>query len=162
MKRADHQRLTIVPVALTGAARFINWNHRSHRPPQGGLFALGVQDESGEIRGVAVVGRPVARRLDDGRTAEVIRLCTDGTPNACSALYGAAWRAARALGYLRLITYILFDEPGTSLRAAGWRLLGQTKGGSWNRPSRERTDKHPIEIKQRWGIGAFGAEEEAA
>ena len=87
-----------------------------------------------------MVGRPVARMLNDGATLEVNRLCTDGTPNACSMLYGAAWRAAKALGYRRLITYTLPEEGGASLRASGWRLVGLRGGGSWGRESRPRTD----------------------
>lgn len=102
------------------------------------------------MRGVAVVGRPVARMLDDRWTAEVNRLCTDGTPNACSLLYAASWRAAKALGFRRLLTYILDEEPGVTLKAAGWRLTHHTDGGSWSRPSRPRDDKHPLNPKQRW------------
>ena len=89
---------------------------------------------------VVIAGRPVARHLDDGWTLEVTRLCTDGTANACSKLYAAAGRAARALGYTRLITYTLPAEGGASLRAAGWRLVGQRGGGNWNRARRPRRD----------------------
>jgi len=87
---------------------------------------------------------------DDGYTAEVTRLCTDGTPHACSLLYGAAARAAKALGYRKIITYILESESGVSLRASGWRMDRQSGGGSWSRPSRGRDDKHPTEAKTRW------------
>lgn len=86
----------------------------------------------------------------DGWTAEVTRLCTDGTPNACSHLYAAAWRAARALGWRRLITYTLATEPGDSLRGAGWRLVGEAGGGSWHRENRPRVDKAPTHMKLRW------------
>jgi hypothetical protein len=96
---------------------------------------------------VVIVGRPVARMRDDGLTAEVTRLCTDGTRNACSFLYGAAAKAAFALGYKRIGTYILASEPGTTLRAAGWRLIGEVKGRSWTTPSRPRVDKHPTQDK---------------
>jgi len=96
------------------------------------------------------VGRPVARRSDDGWTLEVTRLCTDGAPNACSFLYAAAWRATRALGYRKLITFTLPSEGGASLRAAGWRLVGSTPGRSWSVPSRPRVDKHPLQTKLRW------------
>lgn len=142
-------RVSIVPCTIKDAAHFIATHHRHHRPPTGGLFAVGAQ-VGGLLVGVAVVGRPVARALQDGTTAEVTRLATDGTPNACSALYGAAWRACRALGYLRLVTYTLATEPGTSLRAAGWRLVGEAGGGSWSRPSRPREDDHPTQAKLRW------------
>jgi hypothetical protein len=94
----------------------------------------------GELRGVAIVGRPVARKLDNGWTLEVNRVCTDGARNACSMLYGAAWRAAKALGFRRLITYTLPEEGGASLRATGWRLLGERGGGNWNVPTRPRID----------------------
>ncbi len=87
-----------------------------------------------------MVGRPVARMSDDGWTLEVNRVCTDGARNACSMLYGAAWRAAKALGYRRLVTYTLPEEGGASLRAAGWKLLGERGGGNWNKPSRPRVD----------------------
>ena len=142
--------LTIVPCTFKDACVVIGRLHRHHLPPVGAKFSLAVADETGDIRGVATVGRPVARHLDDGWTVEVTRVATDGCDNACSALYAAAWRAARALGYRQLITYTLQSEPGTSLRAAGWRVVAQTKGGSWSAPSRPRTDKHPLEPKLRW------------
>mgnify|MGYP006888295455 CR=1 FL=1 len=104
-----------------------------------------------EVVGVAIVGNPVARMLDDGFTAEVTRLCVlDGVPNGCSMLYGAAWRAARALGWRKLITYTLAEEGGASLRAAGWRCIGEAGGGSWSRESRPRVDLHPTQGKLRW------------
>lgn len=103
--------------------------------------------------GVAIVGRPVARNADDGFTAEVIRLCTTGVANGCSRLYAACWRAAKGMGYRRMITYILATESGTSLRAAGWQQLGCVRGRSWDRSKRPRTDKHPTCDKIKWGIG---------
>ena len=143
-------RLTIVPCDFDEACAFIRKHHRHHKPPVGHKFSLAVADETGEIRGVATVGRPVARMNQDGWTLEVNRVATDGCENACSALYAAAWRAARAMGYRKLITYTLVEEPGTSLRAAGWRLIGRTDGGSWSVPSRPRVDKHPLQAKLRW------------
>lgn len=141
--------LALCPVTIADARAFVARVHRHHRPPAGGLFAVAVaRGES--IAGVAIVGRPVARHRNDGWTCEVTRCCTDGTPNACSMLYGAAWRAARALGWRRLITYTLSSEPGTSLRAAGWRVIGETEGRSWNRPSRPRLDAHPLDVKTIW------------
>lgn len=116
-------RLHLLPVSLRTANVFVLAHH--HRPVQAAKFALAVTlVDSDLIRGVAIVGRPVARHLDDGWTREVTRLCTDSTPNACSKLYGAAWQAAKSLGYIRLITYTLPDEGGASPRAAGWRLIG--------------------------------------
>jgi hypothetical protein len=129
---------------------FVERHHRHHGPPQGGLFAVGL-GEGEDVIGVAIIGRPVARMLQDGWTAEVTRLCVlDGHPNACSMLYAAAWRACRALGYRRLITYVLASERGDSVRAAGWREVGHTTGGNWSRPSRPRVDTHPLEQKVLW------------
>ena len=112
--------LEIQPCTLREATRFVLDHHRHHRPPQGGLFAIALSTSELGVRGVVIIGRPVARMNDDGFTAEVTRCCTLGDKNACSMLYGAAWRAARALGYRRLITYTLATEPGTSLVASGF------------------------------------------
>lgn len=141
--------LYLSPMTLKEAERFVRLHHRHHLPPQGGLFAIAVSDAL-KVCGVAIVGRPVARNNADGWTAEVTRVATDGTKNACSMLYAACWRAARSMGYRRLITYTLKSEPGTSLRAAGWRLIGQTDGGSWSREDRPRVDKHPLQAKLVW------------
>ena len=145
--------LEIVPISFEEACEFIRQHHRHHKPPQGYKFCLAVADGD-KIVGVAIVGRPVARHLDDGWTLEVTRTCTDGTKNANSMLYAAAWRAAKAMGYKRLITYTLPEESGTSLRAAGWRCIGEAGGGSWNRKSRPRVDKPPLQVKLRWEIGS--------
>ena len=142
--------LRLAPITLRAANDYVNAHHRHHGPARGHKFSVAVVDDNDDIRGVVIVGRPVARNLDDGYTAEVTRLCTDGAPNACSMLYGAAWRAARAMGYRRIGTYILADEDGTSLRAAGWRLVGEVRGRSWDTPARPRTDKHPTTDKTRW------------
>lgn len=131
--------LTVVPINFADAAAFVTMRHRHHAAPQGCKFAIGAS-AGGRLVGVAIVGRPVARGHDDGLTAEVTRLCTDGTRNACSLLYGAAWRAARAMGYRRLITYTLPEEGGASLRGAGWRMVGARGGGNWNTPARPRVD----------------------
>lgn len=112
--------LTIVPVTLAAANAFVAEHHRHNKPARGHKFSVGVCDAGGQLRGVAIVGRPVARHLDDGLTAEVNRTCTDGTPNANSALYGACWRIASAMGYRRLVTYTQAGESGASLTAAGW------------------------------------------
>ncbi len=144
-------RLRLVPVSRAEAQAFIEAHHRHHSPPPGDVFRLAVADDGG-IRGVAMVGRPVARRLDDGWTLEVNRCCTDGARNACSMLYGAAWRATKALGYRRLITYTLIDEGGASLRAVGWIPTPATTkpGQGWNVASRPRVDTHPLQEKLRW------------
>ena len=139
--------LTVIPLDLDEANAFITHHHRHHKPVVGHKFSIGVANETGFIVGVAIVGRPVARGNDNGWTLEVTRVATDGTKNACSILYGAARRATFALGYKRLITYILNTEPGTSLKAAGWKCLGEAGGGSWNCKSRPRVDKHPTQVK---------------
>lgn len=144
-------RLTIVPVSFREAKAYVAEHHRHHAPPRGHKFSVGVADDDGVLRGVAMIGRPVARMLDDGLTLEVNRVATDGAKNACSALYGAAWRAAKALGYRRLVTYTLASEPGTSLRASGWRLVGEVKGRSWSCPSRPRDEDAQLTLdKLRW------------
>ncbi len=147
--------LELRPITRDEAFPFIREYHRHHNVPVGWLWAHGVQDQDGRLVGVAIVGRPVAREYDDGLTCEVTRLATNGFPNACSMLYGAAWRVAQSKGYRRILTYILGSEDGATLRAAGWQLLGHVKGRSWDCPSRPRTDKHPTEDKQRWGKGAW-------
>ncbi len=141
--------MEIVPMPLDEANAFVEQHHRHHRPVVGAKFCIGVADDAG-VRGVAIIGRPVARHLDDGWTLEVTRVATDGAKNACSMLYGAAWRASKALGYRKLITYTLSEEPGTTLRAAGWKMVGEVRGRSWSCPSRPRVDKHPLQGKLRW------------
>lgn len=135
-----------VRIDLAEANAFVAEHHRHHKPVVGHIFSLGAC-LNGKIVGVVIVGRPVSRMRDDGDTAEVTRLCTDGTKNACSFLYGAAARAAFALGFKRIGTYILATEPGASLTAAGWRLIGKTKAESWSRGNRPRVDKHPTQAK---------------
>ncbi|MFI7077542.1 XF1762 family protein [Micromonospora sp. NPDC049903] len=145
-------RLRTVPVSFAQACSFVEDWHRHHRPPRGHKFSIGAADQDGVLVGVAVVGRPVARMLDDGQTLEVTRVATDGTRNANSLLYAAAWRAARALGYRRLITYTQDGESGASLRASGWRVLAtRPPAPGWSRPSRPRTDHGTAHIgRQRW------------
>lgn len=125
---------------LEGANEFVLRHHRHHIPVVGHKFSVGAA-VAGKLVGVVIVGRPVSRMRDDGQTLEVTRLCTDGTRNACSFLYGVAARATFALGYSRIGTYIRADESGISLSAAGWRMLAHTAGTSWTRPSRPRRDK---------------------
>lgn len=141
--------MKVVPMTLRAANQFIMENHRHHGVTRGCKFAIGLM-QGGEIRGVAVTGRPVARMLDDGFTAEVTRLCTDGSKNACSMLYAASARAAFAMGYRRIVTYILATESGVSLRASGWTKSAASDGGSWSRPSRKRDDRHPLIPKTRF------------
>lgn len=143
--------LRIVPISRAEAFAFVQENHRHHGCPAGSVFQIAVADGD-KVVGVAVVGRPVARMLDNGWTLEVNRVCTDGHRNACSMLYGAAWRAAKALGYKKVVTYTLPEEGGASLRAAGWKCIGQAGGGSWHRESRPRVDTHPTQVKFRWEV----------
>lgn len=145
--------LRITPITFAEANEFVRKLHRHHKPMLSAKFSVAVSDDAG-VRGVAIVGRPVARHADDGWTLEVNRCCTDGARNACSMLYRAAWRAARALGYLRLITYTLPDEGGASLRGAGFKLIGEAGGGSWSRETRPRVDTHPLQVKLKWGLEA--------
>jgi hypothetical protein len=132
--------MTIVPVTLRAANAFVGSLHRHARPVAGAKFAVGLERD-GDLVGVAIVGRPVARHLDDGKAAEILRLCTDGSRNACSMLYGACRRAARAMGHDPIYTYTLPQEGGASLRAAGFQLERENAGGSsanWhNRPGRK-------------------------
>lgn len=143
-----YSALRLVPTSLKEANEFVSQHHRHHKPCVGHKFSIAIADN--EVRGVAIVGRPVSRMADDGWTLEVNRCCTDGVKNGCSMLYGAAWRAAKAMGFKRLITYTLPNEGGTSLRAAGWRLVGEAGGGQWTRESRPRVETEHAQKKWRW------------
>lgn len=143
--------LSIVPCSIQDAREYVYQFHRHHNPPLSGLFAVAVA-EADKVCGVAIVGRPVARHLQDGWTAEVTRCATNGTKNACSMLYAACWRAARALGYRKLITYTLKNESGISLRAAGWEIVGQVRAQSWHSEKRPRVDRYPLQEKIRWEV----------
>lgn len=145
----DAAMLKLVPISLKEANAFVTEHHRHHKSVTGHKFSLGcIQD--GELVGVAIVGRPVSRYLDDGITLEVNRLCSIGEKNVCSFLYGAAARAARALGYRRIITYTLETEPGTSLRAAGWTCKGLAGGKQWTGTRRPAVDLYPAQMKLRY------------
>lgn len=152
---AMSESLTITPISFEEANAFVSTHHRHHKPTVGCKFCVAVS-LTNEVRGVAIVGRPVGRGFDDGYTLEVNRCCTLGDRNAPSMLYRAAWRAARALGYRRLITYTLPIEGGASLRGAGFTLLHQTRGGNWNCAARPRIDTAELlqGQKQCWEIAA--------
>jgi hypothetical protein len=143
------ESMKIVPINLDEANAFVREHHRHNQPVPGAKFCVAVAIDE-KVVGVAIVGRPVARMVDDGWTLEVNRTCTDGTKNANSMLYGACRRVAFGLGYRKLITYTLPTESGSSLVAAGWKCLGEAGGGSWSCPSRPRVDKHPLQAKLRW------------
>lgn len=147
-------RLCVVPCTLQRARDYVGRYHRRHRPPLGGILSLAVVDEARSVRGVAIIGRPVARLMDDGLTAEVSRVATDGCPNACSALLGAARRAVFAMGYRRIITYTLPEEGGASLRGAGWRMDRRTEArpgpGGWDHRPDRTVDPTLRQSKHRW------------
>ena len=146
--------LALTPITLVEANEYVRKLHRNHKPVIGHKFSIGVacmdDDEASRVCGVCIVGRPISRHLDNGWTLEVTRCCTDGTNNACSMLYGAAWRATKALGYKKLITYTLPHEGGASLRASNWRLIGEAGGGNWNVKSRPRVDSPHPQKKLKW------------
>lgn len=161
-------KLRLVPVSLADANAFVERHHRHHGKVVGHKFSLGVKIGP-ELVGVAIIGRPVSRMRDNGATLEITRLCTDGVKrptgktnrhgeptfhNPCSFLYGASLRAAFALGYERIGTYILASESGVTLSAVGWREVRKTAGGSWSRNSRLRTDKAPTEPKTLFEVAA--------
>jgi hypothetical protein len=140
-----------VPLELKQANEFVSELHRHHDAVYRDKYRCGVADDNGTLHGVIQVGRPVARHLDDGKTLEVVRLCTDGYENACSFLYSKAARIAKELGYERIITYILETENGSSLKASGWKLDSDScGGGNWSCPSRPRETTAPTCKKQRW------------
>jgi hypothetical protein len=140
----------VIHLDLDDANQLVIDLHRHHKPVRGHKFSIGAVGKFG-LCGAAIVGRAVARMTDQKMTVEVVRLVTDGYHNACSFLYSAAARAADALGYAEIQTFILKSESGVSLRAAGWECMGPSKGGDWNRPSRggRRTDQ-PMEPKIKW------------
>lgn len=145
--------LKLQPISFPEACSFIVEFHSHHKPPQGWKFGIAVNNGT-KIVGVITVGRPVSRFNDDSYTLEVTRCCTDGTKNAASMLYTAAWRACKSMGYKRLITYTLHTEKGTSLTASNFKIVGKTSGGSWNSPSRPRFDSHPTCQKTIWEISS--------
>jgi hypothetical protein len=145
--------LKVMPLTLKQANDLVASLHRHHKPAQGHRFSIGCKDETG-IHGAAICGRPVARGCDPYLTLEVVRLVTDGTFNACSILYGAAARAAKAMGFEHIQTYLLEEESATSVKASGWQFEAWTAGGDWNHSKANagtrRTDQ-PMGRKQRWG-----------
>ena len=154
-----------IPLSLKQANNYIELNHRHHSVVRGDKFRIGCANDDGDLIGVVMVGRPVSRMLDDGKTLEVLRLCTTGDKNVCSFLYSRAARVAKELGYEHIITYILETEDGTSLKASGWSMEKEgAGGGSWDCPSRPRDvesaqvglfwqdkPKYPTGKKTRWG-----------
>jgi hypothetical protein len=142
--------LFVRPTTLRQANTIIEKWHRHHKPVRGMRFAIKLVDESGEIHGVAICGRPKARMTDQENMLEVDRLCTNGSDNACSQLYGACARIAKEMGFDSIQTFILASEPGISLRASGWDQVATSSGGQWTRPSRPRQQTLIPEEKQKW------------
>lgn len=141
--------LEIRPCHLKEAKEYVKEHHRHNIPPVGGKFAVACYDGD-RLCGVAICGRPTARRSDNGKTLEIYRNCTDGTYNACSKLYGACFRIAKCMGYKRIITYTLESENGASLRASGFNLEGQAGGLAWTGVRRRNYYISPEEMKSRW------------
>jgi hypothetical protein len=129
----------IVPITLKKACAFVTELHRHNKSPRGHKFSIALED-NGQLVGVLIAGRPIARNLDDGRTIEITRTCTDGTANANSMLYGAGWRCAKAMGYRRAVTYTRADESGVSLRATGFRRVEEL-------PARHSWAVHSVKLK---------------
>ncbi len=144
--------MQLVHVELQEANEFVAKHHRHHYPVAGHRFSIGCV-KNGTLVGVAIVGRPVARMVDSRTVCEVLRLCTDGTKNACSFLYGASARAAHALGFEKIQTYVLGTENATSLKASNWKFEARTAGGIWTHTDGKarRTDQ-PTGEKQRWSL----------
>ena len=148
--------LELMPLSLREANEYIKSFHRHNKPTRGGKYAIGVKDGD-KLVGVAITGRPIARMLDDKGTAEVLRVCTadDSPKNTCSMLYGACWRAWKAMGGKRMVTYTLQSEPGSSLRGAGWTIVAELKprpiSQAWKGSDRKR-DWQPVygQAKFRW------------
>lgn len=144
--------LHAVPTMLAEANEFVASFHRHNKPVTGARFSVGVSDGDC-LWGVAIVGRPVARKLQDGTTAEVLRCCVrySAPLGCCSFLYAACWRAWRAMGGRRLITYTLQSEGGASLRGAGWKLVAELSANNpamWQ--SRTRREWQPVVGQQKF------------
>ena len=149
--------LMLVPLTRSEANKWIGQHHRHNRAVVGDIIRVGLADASGELVGVGIAGRPVARALDNGTSVEITRVCTDGAENACSMLYGALCRAAKALGYQKAITYTLQSESGSSLKAANFRPVAELDARTgWSCPSKPRpvdlwgNEAAPSQPKIRW------------
>ena len=144
--------IEIKPCSLKEANDYVANYHRHHKPSAGHKFSIKVVDENGQTHGVAICGRPVSRHLDNGETLEINRVCTDGTYNACSLLYGACARIARNMGYRKIITYILLSENGASLKASNFICEGEAGKEVWTGKRSGRDNGVPKERKTRWSI----------
>ena len=140
--------MKIVPITFRYAQQFVKDYHRHNPNVVGCKFAIGCQGDDG-IVGVAICGRPVSRYLDDGKTLEINRVCTNGAANACSMLYGACCRIAKEMGYERVITYTLQSETGASVKASNFICDGEAGGTHWT-GKRDKGQNIPNEMKVRW------------
>jgi hypothetical protein len=150
--------MRIRPITYRTACEYVDAHHRHHGAPQGCKWAIGVYDGD-TLHGVAICGRPTSRRYDDGTVCEITRVCTDGTKNACSMLYGACARIAKHMGYDSIITYLLESENGASVKAANFVCEGQTGGTHWT-GVRNRGQNIPHEMKTRWRLRLRGEHDE--
>lgn len=141
-------KLEIRPISLKAANRYVEKYHRHHKATAGHKFSI-CACKGEEIVGVAICGRPVSRYMDDGTVIEINRLCTNGTKNACSVLYGACSRIAKEMGYRKIVTYILESENGASLKASNFICEGRAGGEMWT-GERKRDNGVPKEMKTRW------------
>lgn len=142
--------LRVKPITLKDANDFVKKYHRHHKPTVGHKFSISCVDDNNHLCGVAICGRPVSRYLDNGEILEINRLCTDGTRNACSILYGACARIAKNMGYKKIITYILKSENGASLKASNFICEGEAGGEIWTGKRSGRDNGVPKEKKTRW------------
>ena len=155
MKPENAEKLYVIPVSKEKASEFITYIHRHHLPLDFGTYALGVCTADGVIHGVAIIGRTTTQHFDEETNhwvQEVRRVATDGTKNACSCLYAAAWRFVSAMGYRKLISYTLPEEGGASLRALGWKRVDNVGGNPWAHRSKRGYDIHPVGKKTRWEV----------
>ena len=145
--------LSLIPVTLKQANKFVAYYHRHHGPVTGWKWGVGLCAD-GELVGVGIAGRPTSRmrQKKEPQTIEITRVCTRGHANAPSMLYGALSRAAFALGYTKVISFILCEETGHSLKCANFVCTGETTGGGYSRPSRKRRDVHPLGPKKRFEL----------
>lgn len=150
--------MNIQRIDLGAANAFVHAWHRHSRPVVGHIYSLGLFGDDLILHGVAIVGRPVARALDDGATVEVTRLATDGTRNGCSRLYAASCREARQRGFRRVVTYTLASEDGASLKASGFARDAEVRGRQWDTPSRRRARRTaPDRIRWQRNVGRADA-----
>jgi hypothetical protein len=159
MKPKDAQKLYVVSCPKEKASEFITYHHRHHLPLDFGTYALAVCTPDGVVHGVAIIGRTTTQHMklpgiSNEWIMEVRRVATDGTINACSALYGAAWRLVKSLGYRALISYTLPEEGGSSLRALGWKRVDDVGGNPWGHRNQSKFDVHPVGKKTRWQVTA--------